>query len=145
MQEDYPSREEERGLIKKFEEQLKNNSFQFFDVSEYETIVQHYIEHFNFAKGIKAGKMALEQYPFSSEISILLAQCYIGKEEYPKALKVIDDAQNLNPNDLDLVTIKVRTIREDRLAYNILLLIQFQNLNLRHLRWYQICDIFSIG
>ena len=80
MQEDYPSREEERGLVKRFEEQLKNNSFNFFDVSEYETIIQHYIEHFNYAKGLKAGKLALNQYPFSSEISILVAQCHIGKE-----------------------------------------------------------------
>ena len=99
MHEDYSSREEERELVKRFEEQLKKNSFQFFDLSEYETIVQHYMEHFNYAKGLKAGKLALEQYPFSSEDQYSTGRaCYIGKKN-DKALKVINDAQNLNPSD----------------------------------------------
>ena len=35
MQEDYPSREEERGLVKRFEEQLQQKDFTFFDVTEF--------------------------------------------------------------------------------------------------------------
>ena len=71
MQEDYPSREEERGLIKRFEEQLKQKTFSFFDVTEYETIVQYYLEHMQYGKAHKASKMALEQYPFSQGVLLL--------------------------------------------------------------------------
>ena len=59
MQEDYPSREEERGLIKRFEEQLKQKTFSFFDVTEYETIVQYYLEHMQYGKAIKHVKWRL--------------------------------------------------------------------------------------
>ena len=106
MQEDYPSREEERGLIKRFEEQLKNQTFNFFDVTEYETIIQYYLDHLKFGRGLKASKLALEQYPFSMEVSMLAAQCYLGKEQFDEALKVIENAENLHPNDPELLTVK---------------------------------------
>ncbi|HEY9117880.1 MAG TPA: tetratricopeptide repeat protein, partial [Roseivirga sp.] len=106
MQEDYPSREEERGLINKFEELLKNKGFHFFDIEEYETIIHYYLDRLQYGKGIKACKMALEQYPFSLEISVLLSQCLVGKEKFDEALKVIEDAENLHPNDPELLTVK---------------------------------------
>ena len=85
---------------------LKKKEFLFFDVTEYETIIQYYVDHLQFGKGLKAAKQAHEQFPFSPEIGILTAQCYIGKEQFDEALKVIEKAENLNPNDLDLQTVK---------------------------------------
>ena len=53
MQEDYPNREEEKGLIQRFEDQLNQKGFSFFDVTELEVIIQFYLDRLKYGKALK--------------------------------------------------------------------------------------------
>jgi len=101
MAHDFRKREEEE-LIKQFEENLKNNSFHFFDVESYETIVHYYLDNNKPKKALIAVNQAMEQYPFSTDLFTTKAQILTNLEDYDQALELLDRARNLNPTDMEI-------------------------------------------
>ena len=68
--------------IGKFESMLKTKELKFFDLCEFEEIVNHYIDISDFTKTKKAIDLGLNQHPNSCELLILnyqiLATSYYG-------------------------------------------------------------------
>ena len=56
--------------LTKFESMLKTNNVLFFDSSEFENIIQHYLEIGKIALAKKAIKMGLEQHPTSVNLKL---------------------------------------------------------------------------
>jgi tetratricopeptide (TPR) repeat protein len=118
MAHDFRKREEEE-LIRRFEENLKNNSTNFFDVEDYETIAHFYLDNNKPKKALTAINMAMDQYPFSTEMFTVKAQILINLEEYDieislsigsvlslkgnheEAIRVYEDAMGLSDEDHD--------------------------------------------
>src|SRR5271154_3533565 len=65
---EFRKREEEEELIRRFEENLKKNSLSFFDIDAYEMIIDHYLETSKFKKALTAVDLAMDQFPFSTEL-----------------------------------------------------------------------------
>ncbi|HEY5825059.1 MAG TPA: tetratricopeptide repeat protein, partial [Cyclobacteriaceae bacterium] len=101
MAHDFRKREEEE-LIRRFEENLKNNSFDFFDVEDYETIIHYYLDNSKPKKALAAVNQAMDQYPFSTELFTTKAQILTNLEEYDQALELLERARNLNPVDIEI-------------------------------------------
>ena len=102
MAHDFRKREEEDELIKRFEESLKKNNYEFFEVNSYETIIDYYIDHSKFKKALLAVNQAMELYPFSTELIGVKAQILSNLEQYDEALVLLEKARNLHPTDLDI-------------------------------------------
>ena len=56
--------------LSKFESMLKTNNVFFFDSTEFEEIIQHYLENGKIALAKKATRMGLEQHPGNTNLKL---------------------------------------------------------------------------
>ena len=103
MAQEFRKREEEEELIRSFEEILKKKSNGFFDLEAYETIIYYYLDRNKHKKALLAVTMAMEQYPYSTELIAVKAQVLSNLERYDEALELLEQAFNLHPADLDIL------------------------------------------
>ncbi|MDX5443032.1 MAG: tetratricopeptide repeat protein [Hymenobacteraceae bacterium] len=103
MNENFEERSEELDLIRKFEEMLGSNQTVFFDLSDFELIIDHYTSNFNYSKALTACDSALAQYPFSTELLIDKAQVLAMAGEFEEALTVINAVADVDPLNPDLL------------------------------------------
>jgi tetratricopeptide (TPR) repeat protein len=92
--------------IERFEEMLRKNKRYFFDLEILMQITDHFLLKDEMQKADEAVNLAVEQYPFSVESWLKKAQILIQEEKYEAALKVIAKAENIEPNDLNLLLLK---------------------------------------
>ncbi len=71
--------EEVKHAVQKFERMKKNNENYFFDVIEFETIIDYYIESNNSLKAFEAATLASEQHPNSVSIQLRKARVLLDK------------------------------------------------------------------
>ncbi len=92
--------------VQRFEQMLKNNEFYFFDVEEFEDLIDHYMEAGNPAQALKAVEMGCEQHPSSSSLLLYKAQILASTHKAHKALEVLNEVENIEPNNIDVLLIK---------------------------------------
>ena len=105
MGEDF-RRREELEVIKRFELAVKNKTYTFFDLEEFEEIISYYLQHQKYKKALKACDVALNQYPYSSELLISKAQVLSNLEEFDDALALLDTVSTLYPSDPEAIFLK---------------------------------------
>ena len=92
--------------LERFEEMLRRNKRYFFDQHILLQIADHFISQDEFAKANEATNLAIEQYPFSVESFLKKAQVLTEEGKYEAALKVIDKAETIDPNDINLLLMR---------------------------------------
>ncbi len=92
---------EEAAFVRKYEEMLRNHTRYFFDVEAYELIVEHYISSGKLEEAYKAVSLAIEQYPYSTELLTGKARLLLDLGKPNKSLDVLEKISHLQPNDLD--------------------------------------------
>lgn len=102
MAQEFRKRQEEEELIRRYEENLKHNKSDFFDIDSYETIISYYLEKSKFKRALAAVDQAKEQYPFSTELLTLKAQILTNLQRYEEALELLEQSKNLHPLDLEI-------------------------------------------
>lgn len=85
--------------LSKFESMLKTNKVYFFDSSEFEEIIHHYIDNGRHSLANKAVKLGLEQHPSSVVLKLLKAELYIYEDECLLAEKLLNELQALEPTN----------------------------------------------
>lgn len=95
--------EEEKELVQRFENSLKSNLDLYFEEEELEDIIRFYFEGQKFKKAYKASKIALEKFPFSIEIKLLMAQSLIFNDELEEGLDLLENINNLSPNNEEII------------------------------------------
>lgn len=90
------------GSIKRFEYMLKRNDQYFFDVEEYELMVDHYLSRGNTAKAQKVLDMAHSQHPGSTNLLFCEADVLLSLGHLNQALVVFDKIQLLEPYNGEL-------------------------------------------
>lgn len=83
--------------IKRFEHMLKRNDQYFFDVEEYEMMVDHYLQRGNTSKAQKVLEMGRAQHPGSSNLLFCEADVLLSLGHLNQALTVYDKIQGLEP------------------------------------------------
>ena len=74
-----------RVSLSKFESMLKTNNVYFFDSTEFEEIIQHYLDSGRETLAHKAINLGLEQHPGSVSLKILLAELFIYEDKFDEA------------------------------------------------------------
>jgi tetratricopeptide (TPR) repeat protein len=80
-----------RQVLERYEEMLEKRTSCFFDVQEFELIIDYYLDIRNFRKAYDAVEIAKRQHPGSSEIIIKLIQIYLENGNPSDALEKINE------------------------------------------------------
>ena len=98
--------EEVEHAVQKFERMKKNNENYFFDVIEFETIIDYYIESNNSSKAFEAATFATEQHPHSVSIQLRKARVLLDKGRAVEALRLLKKLENIEPGNHELYIAK---------------------------------------
>ncbi len=109
MQESFEHFYEEDSLyhaINRFEDMIKSNSTCYFDVCEFEVIIDYYLDQHNFKVAEEAVCVGLNQHPASAEIKFRLAQLHIQSGKPSKGLQLLRDIESFETTNSDFFLLK---------------------------------------
>jgi tetratricopeptide (TPR) repeat protein len=92
--------------VRKYEEMLKHKTIVFFDVSDFEEIIDFYINQNNTIKAWKAINYATSQFPAAESIFIRKAQLLIDSDNAEKSINVLDTILAINKYNLEAIILK---------------------------------------
>jgi tetratricopeptide (TPR) repeat protein len=97
------SDQETRDMIRRFEEMLQKNAHYYFDVDEFEEIIDYYIDKNRSSSAFDAIHHATVQHPSATGILSRKAQLLIEKGQPVEALKILKEVSRLEPSNPDLI------------------------------------------
>jgi tetratricopeptide (TPR) repeat protein len=93
-------------VIRRYEKMRKNNENLFFDVSDFEVIIDYYLECNNPAKAQDAAELAVYQHPNSVSIQLRQARVWLDKGRAVETLRLLRKLESLEPGNHELYLIK---------------------------------------
>ena len=93
-------------LVKQYEAALKEQQQFFLEEENYEQIVEFYITARAYKNALNAIESALEHYSFSSFFYTKKAEVLANQKHFSEALALLDEAQRLDPNDINIFLIR---------------------------------------
>jgi tetratricopeptide (TPR) repeat protein len=103
---DISHEEEIREVVQRFEKMKRNNENYFFDVIEFETIIDFYIETNNPATAFEAASIASSQHPNSVSIQLRKARVLLDKGRAVEALRILKKLENIEPGNHEIYIVK---------------------------------------
>lgn len=88
--------------VKRFEDMLLQQKSLFFDVSEFEDIIDYYNSKNNLSRSLEAAKYGLEQHPASASLLVSCAQLYVSIHKPQEALRYLQLAESFEPFNIEL-------------------------------------------
>lgn len=113
----YSSNQNKKLSLSKFESMLKTNNIFFFDSTEFEAIIQHYLDVGRQSLAYKAIKLGLDQYPTSINLKLLNAELLIYEDKLNDADKILIALHAIEPNNEEIY-IQKATILSKRGEHN---------------------------
>jgi tetratricopeptide (TPR) repeat protein len=98
--------EEIKQAVQKFERMRRNNENYFFDVIEFESIIDYYIENNNPLKAFEAASMATRQHPNSVSIQLRKAKVLLDKGRAVETLRILKKLENIEPGNHEIYITK---------------------------------------
>jgi tetratricopeptide (TPR) repeat protein len=102
----YSFDDEVKQAVLKFERMRKNNENFFFDVIEFESIIDYYIESNNSLKAYEAAVLATKQHPNSVSIQLRKARVLLDKGRAVETMKILKRLENIEPGNHDIYIAK---------------------------------------
>lgn len=125
-------------LLGRFENMLNEVGAYFFDVHEFERIIDHYLDTNRFGKAIVAVRYGKKQHPGSTSLRVKEAQVYAEKGESLKALEMVCDLEKKAESSNEIFLLKgmilnqLGKITEAEKAFGRALEMSFENLDEIH-------------
>ena len=93
----------ERGdsLVRRFEKMRREGTFRFMDVSDYEEVINTYMDKGQLEKAGQVIRLALHQHPGSVVIRLKKADLLISLEKYEQAWDILNLLVHLDPNNYE--------------------------------------------
>jgi len=88
--------------LSKFEDMLKTNHVLFFDSSEFETIIIHYLESGKISLAKKAIKLGLEQHPTSTALKLFKVETLIVEDKLDAAEALLNELYEIEPTNSEI-------------------------------------------
>jgi len=91
------------GVVKRYKKMLSDEQMGFFDVADFEYIVDHYVDKNQLTNALQACEIAVSQHPHSIVVKIKKAQVLLGQLKTEKALellKMLAEIESTNPEVL---------------------------------------------
>jgi tetratricopeptide (TPR) repeat protein len=102
----YRDREEEKRAVRRFEEMLRNRESVFLTLETYEQIIDHYADEGKFKQALHACNLAVEQYPYSTDLLLDMAHLMVQNQQPKEALEILEKLSLFHPADLEVMLLK---------------------------------------
>jgi tetratricopeptide (TPR) repeat protein len=89
-------------IVRRYEEMLRNNTSYYFDVDEFEDIIDYYVDSNKFSVAFDVVQYASVQHPSSTGILLRKAQLLIDKGQPLEAIRILKDVSRIEPANPDL-------------------------------------------
>jgi tetratricopeptide (TPR) repeat protein len=89
-------------LVKRLEDKLHARESFYFDVEDYEIIIDHYLEVDDLEKCFQVLQNAMEQHPNSVSLTLRQVQLLISKNNTEKALRILKEVEAIDPYNRDI-------------------------------------------
>lgn len=122
-------------ILGRFENMLNRVEAYFFDVDEFERIIDHYLDTNHFTKAIDAVSYGINQHPGSTNLLIKEAQVYAENGESGKALKMISSLEKIEESNNEVLLLKgmilnqLGKVKEAQVAFEKALDLSYDNLD----------------
>ncbi len=93
-------------LLKRYEQVKNGEASGMMDEEEFERIIEYYFQNSNEEQALLACDIARTYYPFSASILLLRAEILTQAQKYGQALKVLDEMEQYDQNNLDGVLLR---------------------------------------
>lgn len=104
----YNGGENLREIVKRFEAMVKSNRIAYFDVHEYEQMVDHYIQQNRSEDAINVLRIARKQHPNSSELTLKKAEIELFSGHLSVALEDLTSVEAVEKNNPDFYFVKAK-------------------------------------
>lgn len=104
-----PSRndkEEIRELLRLFENLKNGRSHSFLEEESFEKLIDYFDDKEDMSQALQAAELGIEIYPYSAALHIKKADLLLATRQYKAALEVLDQAELLDSNDIDLYILR---------------------------------------
>jgi tetratricopeptide (TPR) repeat protein len=98
--------EEIRELVKQFQNLKAGRGNSFLEEEAFEKIIDYFDDVEDLPQALEAAEMGIEQYPYSSALLIKKADLLIATRHYTEALEILNHAELLDSNDINLYILK---------------------------------------
>ncbi len=88
--------------VRRYEEMLRNNTRYYFDVDEFEDIIDHYMDTNRLSKALDVAQYATRQHPLATGILIRKAQILIDKGQPLDAIRICKEVAKIEPDNPEL-------------------------------------------
>ncbi|OSY88340.1 tetratricopeptide repeat protein [Tenacibaculum holothuriorum] len=85
--------------LSKFESMLKTNDVYFFDATEFELIIQHYLDVGKHSLAKKAVQLGLEQHPSSIQLKLMYIELLVFENQLQKAITLLREIEAVEPHN----------------------------------------------
>jgi tetratricopeptide (TPR) repeat protein len=99
-------KDEMRELIRQFQNLKSGRANSFLEEDAFEKIVDYFDDIEDLSQALEAVEMGIEQYPYSAMLNIKKADLLIATRRYHDALDVLNHAELLDSNDINLYILK---------------------------------------
>ncbi len=99
-------REEIKELLLQYNNFKSGKKFSFIEEESFERIVDYFDESDDLSSAVEAVNYAVEQFPYSASLHIKKADLLIATRRYWEALSLLDKAELLDSNDINLYILK---------------------------------------
>ena len=89
-------------LVKQLENKLHGGESFYFDVEDYELIIDHYLQEDDLEKCLLVLQNAMEQHPNTISLSLRQVQFLISKNNTEKALRILKEVEAIDPYNRDI-------------------------------------------
>jgi len=93
-------------VVERFERMKKNNENYFFDVSEFEAIIDFYLDTNNSSKAYDAADSAVHQHPHSVSIQLRQARVLLDRGRAVETLKILKRLESIEPGNYEIYLTK---------------------------------------
>ena len=102
----HSDREDVKELVKQFQNLRAGRSHSFLDEEAFEKIIDYFDDVEDFQTALEAAELATEQFPYSAALLIKKADLLIATRQYHEALEILNHAELLDSNDINLYILK---------------------------------------
>lgn len=96
----------EEHTIREFEQMLALNKTKYFDAAQFEEMFDYYLRRNKVRKAEKTLEIGLDQHPYSVELKMRQCQLLIRRNQYGKALDLLDELDDLMGEQPELLMMR---------------------------------------
>ncbi|TYP98094.1 tetratricopeptide repeat protein [Tenacibaculum adriaticum] len=93
---------------------LKTNNVYFFDATEFEDIIQHYLNIGKHSLAKKAVQLGLEQHPGSIDLKLLKVELFIFEDRLETAIQLLSEIEAVEPHNDEVFIQKATILSKNR-------------------------------